>query len=375
MTALIQNSKKQKLIKTLISYIYSLLMFLLIILLASAKPYIENHKFHNDDTIYLYETIVLYDTVYIETTDSNPSFFFDTLELFKKISIEKPNLFNDSLLLELYSYKRFTNLTKKPFSFDFFISPLYNNQKFYNKNIYEQAANLNNSTLSPLMGVSSGFNTVFHKKRTTLNTGVQLTIMRNNFNYLSSQYTIDTIEYYKHYQQSALQIDTIYFINIDTLLATGDTIYEIFQDSNTIYYLDSMLLKKQDTLITKKNDKATNKYIYLEIPFIIGKTYYYENISFSPEIGLIAGIIMNSKGKIVSLADLNQSTDIKAETKMAFVNLSLHAGIKIEYYINKHFNFTLKPFYRRNINSIFSNYPIIVRNNIWGTQFGLRYKF
>lgn len=353
------------------------LIISLIILLSAARPVTFTQKTYSafDDTIYIYDTVYLYDTVYINTNTQRAIYFFDTLKLktgnnkILATKLQKPPL--------PHFQKHTTRQRNKylPSSYEYYFSTMYSNLKFTSENIYQEYSTSNNKAVNPRIAFAAGVNTSYDRGNTKLITGLGVSILRSNFNYFNSEYTIDSIPYYKYYQKTFIKIDTILFINIDTLLATGDTVYQVFQDTNYIQKLDSAIYKRADTTTFNTNENKNNKYIYLEIPFIIGKSYKFSNFQITPNVGIISGFMLNSTGKLVSLIDINQSVDFKEETKKSFINLSLYCGFKFEYYISNKINFTLNPFYRRSINSIFSDYPLIVRTNIWGAQFGLKYIF
>jgi hypothetical protein len=361
--------------KLIMRLIFPFLLLILVAFLSSNKPvYNSNFPPETKDTIFVYDTIYLHDTTYIYDTVFEDVNDFDTLKQLKTYLKSNPEFLQD-LFLESNSNPFYNKKFNSVFSIEYNFSAIYSNQIFTDDNIYSEYIEKNKNALSPLPGFSSGFNFNYYNKNKFISSGLNFTVLKNSFNNLSTEYYVEFVDYYQHFQNETIRIDTILFINIDTLLATGDTVYQIYQDTNHIFTLDSTLIKIPDTTETKFQDKAVNKFIYLEIPLIIGKTYKYQNFTLSPEIGIITGMLLNTSGKLISINDINTSEPIKPKSDVAFINLSAHFGLKTEYYISPKINFSVKSYYRFNINSIFSNYPIISKNNIFGLQLGLRYKF
>lgn len=356
--------------RLILRLIFPFFLGAILFILSSSKPnsnILLPPKTH--DTIFVYDTVYLYDTIYTNTYE------FDTLKSLKIFLKNNPKIIHDSILGISRNSLIYKEINDSKISAEFLFSPVYSKQVFKKDFIYSDFVLRNNDALSPLIGFTSGVNFSYDNKNILFTSGLNFTVVRSKFNYLSSIYTIDSIEYMHYTQIENIRIDSIYFINIDTLLATGDTVYEIYQDTNYFYTLDSTLLKKNDTIETKITDQAINRYIYLEVPFIIGRSYYFENFSLMPEVGLITGIIINSQGKVISLNNINTTMPLNPGNYFSFINISAYGGLKMEYYLTKRLNFIFKTYYRQSINSIFGNYPIVSQNRIFGIQIGVRYKF
>jgi hypothetical protein len=171
-----------------------------------------------------------------------------------------------------------------------------------------------------------------------------------------------------------IKIDSIAILNIDTLLATGDSVYYYIKDTDYILSLDSELIEKIDSSEINFKEKSSNRYSYIEIPLIYRFDINRYNYSVSPEFGLITSFFLDSKGKIVSLTNVKNSEDININTKLSKINLSIHLGVRINYRLSSRFEFFTAGYYRRNINSIYKDYPVISRFNTFGINMGIRYK-
>ena len=354
-----------------------LLLIFLLVAISSSKPAFNTNKEFSfpdvKDTIYVYDTVYQYDTTYMTDTIYKLNSKIDPLHIYSK----KPRfiyLTSDSSYKILKSNMRLVSNKHYLFSIDLFASPSYSLHALQSDVVHKEALNLNKLSLSPNIGSAFGIGINFHSKSSIFTSGLTYFTIRENYDFLASNYTFAQKEIYDYYMTSVIGIDTIKFINIDTLLATGDTIYDYYYDTTQTYELDSNKITITDTTENKFIDKSKNKYIYIEIPLKYSFTMYRPGFSISPEIGIIPSFFVNSKGKIVSLANLNQSNTIKDETRFAAINLSIYTGLKVKFYLTEHIDFFTAAFYKHSINSIFRDYPIIYKFNTFGFSFGLRYK-
>ncbi len=331
------------------------------------------------DTVFIYELVYVYDTIYTEEIIVDTVHIYDTLDLDRKIDKKKITISqNLPKIHSIYNIKKQqinSSLFGSKIFADLIYSPLYTNSLFSSVDIYSEARQNNKYALSPLIGFSTGININYYNKKLTYSSGLLFSQIKEQFSYTATKDIIDTSYFYKYFTYPVSQIDTIWFINIDTLLFTGDTIYEAFLDTNYVYYMDSLYTSKLDSTEINYYDKYVNKYFYLELPLIFGYKINHIRFSIIPEIGLILGIILNSQGKIISLENIERTNDINKETQLSPVLFSLYTGVRFDYFLTKRIDFFTKIFYRQNLNSVFMDYPIIMKHRTFGIQFGFKYKF
>ncbi len=358
---------------------------LLVISLSSFKPEITDYKKNGfpdvKDTIFVYDTVVYYDTTFVYDTLYIPSdtnfkteFNDSLLKLSGKLRYGEI-VMQDSDFLLIKKFKRNKKKRLNVFSLDFLFSPLYSFQTFNSGLIYKSVTEINKKAVNASMGSNIGLNLNFHHKNHNFTSGINITNFRIDFSNLSVLYQIDTVLKMHLDSKIEMQIDSVALINIDTLIATGDTVYYYFKDTTYNTLLDTSYIYEADTTESFYNERAKNSYTFFEIPLLYSHSFYTPNFNFSPEIGIITSFFVNSKGKIVSLTDLFQTNSLENEPKFAAVNLSIYAGIKFNYYITDRFDFVTSAYVRRNINSIYKDYPLISRFNSFGINFGFRYKF
>ena len=368
-----------------IRFFIFLLTVLSVVSLSSFKPEINKKiqfKFSDtEDTIFIYDTIVyydttiIYDTLYIPPDNKYTSIFNDSLlKLPKKMKFGEI-LMQDSNFLIIRKFSKNKRKKINIFSLDLLFSPVYSFQTFNSDLIYKDVSEINKNAVNASMGSSLGLNLNFNKNYNTFSSGINITNFKINFSNVSILYHIDTVSKMQFIQRTEPVIDSIRLINIDTLIATGDTLYYYFVDTTYNTFIDTNYVLTPDTTKEFYNDRSKNSYTFFEIPLLFSRNFYTPNFNFSPEIGIITSFFVNSKGKIVSLTNLFQTNNLKNEPKFAVVNLSVYAGIQFNYYITNRIDFVTSAYIRRNINSIYKDYPLISRFNSFGIKFGFRYKF
>ena len=326
------------------------------------------------DTVVYYDTTVVYDTVYLSSDKIIETKFSDSLLKLSKLKYGEIIL-QDSDFFLIRKFRKNKRKKVNVFSLDLLFSPVYTFQTFTADFIYKENSDINNNAVSPSIGTGFALNLNLYKKNNIFTSGINFTNFKTNFSTVSVNYKIDTVPKIHFIQKTEMQIDSIKLINIDTLIATGDTVYYYITDTTYNTFIDTTYLPEADTTKNYYNERAKNSYIFFEIPLLYSRSFYTPNFNFSPEIGIITSFFVNSKGKIVSLSDFFQTNSLENEPKFAAVNLSVYAGIKFNYYITNRLDFVTSAYIRRNINSIYRDYPLISKFNSFGINFGFRYKF
>lgn len=359
----------------------NLVLFFFVLLPFTFAFNFQTYDFPPEKNDTIYDTVVIYDTAYVYDTVYVKEVIRDTVRIFESDISKKNDSFNivksiqDNRNILKKLKERTHSFNKLKFGLDFNFSPFYGIQKITSNNVYYDAVNINLSTLSPSIGYSVGSSLSFNKSLIQSSVGFAFTEIKQDFSFLSTGLKIDTVNYYKYFAVSEINIDSIAFINIDTLMATGDTIYEYYIDTTYIQSMDSVLSQKQDSVEFQFKDNCINKIRYYEIPVIFSLPFYFKSTLLKPEIGIIVGIFMFSEGKVVSLENLKVSNDINSEIAFSKLALSLYGGIRLESYLNRRISLFFRIFYRRNLSPVAGNYPLTIKYNIYGLQLGLMYRF
>ncbi len=373
-----QKIKKEKNNCRYIAVNVSVFLFLVLgfIFISSFKPK-ETQKFYNkppktEDTIYVYDTVYYYDTTFVYDTVFLSKKIKESKKIFiKKLKIEKLALKDTKFNFLSVKNKNSLPIGKYMFSFSLSFSPMYFSHSFKSNYIYKEISLNNKKSVQEDLSGSFGLGINFHKPRITYSSGLYYTKFRENFNFLATDYRTDTVLAYRYFTTTEMRIDTVLIQDIDAL---PEIVYYTYYDTNYVSKIDSNLVHKIDTTFYKFNDKSLNTYSYIEIPIVLSYNFYYPNFTFSPQFGIITSFFVNSKGKIVSLANLNQSESLEKESRFADINMSIYGGVKFNYFLSARFDFFTSAYFRRNIHSIFKDYPINSQFNTFGLNFGIRYK-
>ena len=163
-------------------------------------------------------------------------------------------------------------------------------------------------------------------------------------------------------------IDTFYQV-IGT-----DTTQVIASDSTWIADIDSLDIVNYDTTTTTNQYSGTNKYKYIEIPLIFGKEIWKNNkISLTANLGLITGFLFKVSGKTILPPNENEIIEIEKSPYIK-TNFFIYGGLKLKYYINNNFSFTVSSGYKYMLNSLYNKNNIMTyKTDFVNLRFGIAY--
>lgn len=223
-------------------------------------------------------------------------------------------------------------------------------------------------------GYSIGVGASLQRKNLYFRSSIDYSQFNQNFSMTERQMLIDSVWDYKFFTGYETEYDTVWFINIDTLLATGDTLWSPYPIENTVTIVDSVLQWQADTTKEYTNFKSSNRYHFIDIPLITGYSFGRKHYQIQTEIGLISSFLLHSSGNIVSLKDVEKHVEIDKETRVGPFLLSYYLSAGLKYYLNYRSNIGIKMYYRGSVNSMFSDYPLVLRNHIFGLQIMYSFK-
>jgi len=214
-------------------------------------------------------------------------------------------------------------------------------------------------------------------KNVLFQTGLFYTQLGEEFSHGTQTVIIDSNYFYDYYQSEHYDIDTIWFTNLDSLLNDPDDPYLTPYYDTTVYVInDSTLVEDIDTTTGQSQYyEMLNRYSYMEIPLLVGYEFKTKNMTWYMKGGVIAGVLLNAKGKSISLYDNNLVMDINKNTMpFAQISSSYIVGGGIIYHISNKFGLNAEIYHRGNINSIFSdNCDVVQKYRSLGLKAGIRY--
>lgn len=209
--------------------------------------------------------------------------------------------------------------------------------------------NKRNATEKPLEAFQIGIHgNVLHRSGFEFSLGVQMTQLNEAFNY----------------QESRMEFDTI---------ANGLFGYYINPYGDTIPAYDQVINSK-DILFSKK---TINRYRMLDVPMLLGYHFQREKWSLGIQAGLIANIRLKTKGAILNEAGTIE--DLETNQNSIFrtnVGWSYHIGASGRFFITKHLQVSINPFFR-GFSKSFSKSDFSLKQNyqMLGGSIGLNYIF
>jgi len=241
-----------------------------------------------------------------------------------------------------------------------------------NENSFHNVDLLNSNTTAKLSyGISAGLK--YCLQNLEFESGVNF--VRQNFEYLhqNTVFKIDSSWYWKYFENQKYHYDTTWYLNLDTLLSTGDTLLIPNVDSTMTWFTDSTSVLKYDTAKSLVPTKYNYSFSYLEIPIIVRYPLVKGNLFCNAAIGLIPSFLISKSGNILS-----DQNDYMIETEdIAFeygFNLAFYGALAVGYKINDRCAILTEPFIKRTIISGMQNDRISVKTNSWGVRISISYR-
>ncbi|MBN2663474.1 MAG: hypothetical protein JXR68_07465 [Bacteroidales bacterium] len=237
------------------------------------------------DTIFIYK--VRHITVVIDVnTFSNR---IDTLKL-SNFTPPKYDFIRYNFIAESYHHQK----TKYKLNINNF-SPIIDVGKF--KLLSDN--DIIDTSRTPYFYSGYGFLLNFNKLNVFYTTGIKLTNYYENYNLVKNRQIVDTNYYQKVIPSTFWLVDTVWFLNLDSLII-GDTVWVPYIDSNFNVVYDTTNIASYDTSEFNNRYEKINSISYIEFPLIIGWQKRIKNWQFSPQIGLITGVLYYSNYRIAA---------------------------------------------------------------------------
>lgn len=192
------------------------------------------------------------------------------------------------------------------------------------------------------------------------------------FNHTYNEEDIDTTFYWQYFQIDSYQYDTTWYINIDTLLQTGDTLLIPNVDSTLFQITDSIQQAEYDTILKAKYAGYNCSFTYLEIP--LNGRYMLFDGKFSAFLvaGVIPSFLISKTGKL-PVYEVGVMVETKDITYEYGFNLSGYGAVTLHYNLHDGFSVFAEPFIRRILISTMKNDQFVYKSNSWGVKFGVSY--
>ncbi|MFA5417654.1 MAG: hypothetical protein WC341_04265 [Bacteroidales bacterium] len=204
------------------------------------------------------------------------------------------------------------------------------------------------SVINSLFGVR--FN--YHYKNWVFSSGLEYVTIGEKLNYDITKVVVNPEGGYFH-------VDPIYVTTFD-------------QENNVI----PMLIGYESTWVEAyKNEYSrvdnTNRYSYIEIPFLIGYRFKQQKITFQPFLGMTCGFLYAASGKWPQMNSADFTEINKHSGYLTKVNYNVTFNLNLEYQMTPNYGLFISPFYKKGLNSIYRNYMLSGTYNTFGVKMGI----
>ncbi|MEA1873895.1 MAG: hypothetical protein U9N51_05630 [Bacteroidota bacterium] len=256
----------------------------------------------------------------------------------------------------------------------------------YNTNIYnlsdnpellienQSIANIFNNRSSGSFGHGFDLSLDFIDNQFILSSGISYQQINRSFSSNIPTTHIDSTGYYDYFENSRWQYDTTYYINIDTLAITGDTIYSPYIDSTWAAFQDSSLAYEIDSTNGTKLINEREIVRYISIPIWVGYRESTENWELHAQLGLITSIPIYQQ---MTWYNLERNEFIYSKNA-PLSNILLTAGFRAYFArkLNKNCLVGIEPSYFYRLNPLFDkDYPIDTKQHVFRVGFKIQYQF
>lgn len=235
------------------------------------------------------------------------------------------------------------------------------------RNKYEQAQRI----------TSIGAQILFERNKWLFSTGINQTIFAENINYPSTLNVLTGVD------NSQWQVQENWSYSVDSnWVITGiyqgnwqyDTTWAVTYDSTYMERWDSIFTEKENFAVTTNNGQHSIS--YLEIPFLVGRSFGDDRLRFELQAGGLAGILTGTTGSVYinrRLDDLNARAVHQAQFRDWQFSLLLRAGIRFD--ITPQIQTTFFPTIRYSLLNTLKGDAIRQRYLGYGINLGLLYRF
>ncbi len=340
------------------------------VLLCFSITNFSQNKLIKVDTTYTLDSIWKNDTLYIYKTRHITYFLDDSTELSEKQYNKKlsSNIKNDQIINYPYFFNSNSYLKGNKKFFD----NKYFNTSFHFGTFDFSYSNKNkflDTTKIPKYFFSAGINYTLEHQNFFISSGIKISNYYENFLFNESWYNFDTTSTQIIDKITDWEVDTVWFLNLDSLLI-GDTVWIPYYDSSLNITYDTSYIQNIDSTLNKNNYNRQNKLSYIEIPIYFGRNFNFRNWQISLNLGLISSFLYASDFKI---ALPKKSSFIKPGfSKFTF---KIYSSVGINYTIFKNLKINLSVF-----SKIPLNYQYIIEKNKvnyynYGLSLGFCFKF
>lgn len=236
----------------------------------------------------------------------------------------------------------------------------------------QNPADIFNKQEKPQLGYAADLNLDYINNHLVLSSGIGYQEIRSEFNSNVPTTFVDSLLIWEEFMNEGWLYDTTYYLNIDTLLITGDSVYSPYLDSTWGSFLDSTQVMSYDSTPGTKYINEQSIVRYINIPVWVGYREKFNNWEIQAQLGLITSIPVYNQTSWYN-PELNE---IVYNKNAPFNNILLTGAFRtyIARRLNDNWLIGVEPSYYYRLNSMFDkNYPIKGNQHLF--RFGVRVQY
>lgn len=223
---------------------------------------------------------------------------------------------------------------------------------------------------------SHGLDLNFHylEDHFAASTGIGIHQLNSDFTGEIPVTMVDTSETYQYYENGEYQYDTTWYLNLDTLFITGDSVFSPYVDSSYSSFTDSSLVQVYDTTREMRLVQQSNRIRYVNIPLWVGYREQGGRWEYQVQAGIIASIPTEHQ---YTWYDPGTGEFVyNSEAPFRKTVFTLAARTYIAGKINKHWMLGVEPAYYYRLGSLFDeSYGLSAGQHIFSLGLRIQYQF
>ncbi len=371
------------------------------------------------DTIWVYETVYdtiwIFDTVYVSTTTTplkklNPvevnniyysPFYSLTAKTLtartiypKKRAIKRNKFYKfrydqkkkkkeskQKKRSSRYSGKLTFNPTKGKFDPHLFSRGIYSIEAYcgsvFQNTQYSYPVNSENivdieSAIKDMSGIEYGARLNYNLFQYTLQCGIGISQLNEGFNYIQTNYNVDSTIQSKEISKIIEWTDTLHFIDVDRLIV-GDTVWITYCDTYDKLITEDSIYYSHDTTITKTPKSEIVSHYLLEVPLIFSYEWGFAKTAIQFKLGGVNQFHMFSKGETFNSSGMVE--DINKNTNFTKYNFAIYTGIGFLYDFSRKVSISFDAYYKYPLRKFSTSNSVILNKQTYGANVSIRYHF
>ncbi len=227
------------------------------------------------------------------------------------------------------------------------------------------------SSYTDLNGNEYGIRLNYNLFQYGVQTGIGILNLKENFDYIKTNYLIDSTKQTETISYTKTVTDTIMFIDIDKLLE-GDTVWVEYYDTYDTLIIEDSIYYTYDTTTVNQEKSDIISHQLFEIPLIFTYDWAFGKTTIQLKLGGVNQFHLFSKGEIKSIdGNIGQVDKIITFTKY---NFALYGGIGFLYDITNRWAVAADAYYKYPLRTFAETKGVVFIKQTFGINFSVKFR-